>query len=365
MVKKGIAIILIFVLLISSAACREKADPGNADITSISTSEEQQKAEEPASEQEGTKPDGSDGEGTAKEEDGTVDNFVFPEEGTRPFAVMIDNQGSAVLPQGGLHMAQVVYEIIVEGGITRYMPVFWNVDPEMIGPVRSSRHYFLDYAMEHDAIYVHFGQSPQALKDLQSYKINNINGIYVAGVFWDLTKDKGNWQDSYTSMEKAKEYANKVGYRTETDKKHVFTYNRKDAELQSAEKAEKVSITYSDGYISRYEYDATTKTYMRFRNGKPHMERITGEQLAVKNIIIQVVKNQRIKGDKEDRQELFNVGSGNGWYITNGKVIKIKWSKASRPEPTQYTDEAGNPIALNPGQTWVQIAPSADRVVIE
>lgn len=364
--KRGIAAILIFMLLMSTAACNKGKEPEKDATADQSTVEQAEPSDDQsATADESTTSGGEEPAEAAEPENEKEDNFIFPEKGIRPFAVMIDNEGTRPLPQGGLYLAQVVYEIIVEGGVTRLMPVFWNVDPEMIGPVRSSRHYFIDYAMEHDAIYVHFGQSPQALKDLQSYKINNINGIYVAGVFWDLTKDKGNWQDSYTSMEKAKEYANKVGYRTETDKKHVFTYNRKDAELQSAEKAEKVSITYSDGYISRYEYDATTKTYMRFRNGKPHMERITGEQLAVKNIVIQVVKNQRIKGDKEDRQELFNVGSGNGWYITNGKVIKIKWSKASRPEPTQYTDEAGNPIALNPGQTWVQIAPSADRVVIE
>ena len=94
----------------------------------------------------------------------------------RPIAVMIDNHKGA-WPQVGLNDAYIVYEIIVEGGETRLMPVFKGKDLEKIGPVRSARHYFIDYALENDAIYVHFGSSPQALSDIATYKVNNINGI--------------------------------------------------------------------------------------------------------------------------------------------------------------------------------------------
>ena len=93
----------------------------------------------------------------------------------RPVAIMIDNHKGA-WPQAGLNDAYIVYEIIVEGGETRLMPVFKGKDLDKIGPVRSARHYFLDYAMENDAIYVHFGSSPQALSDIATYKVNNING---------------------------------------------------------------------------------------------------------------------------------------------------------------------------------------------
>ena len=366
--KRGIAAILIFMLLMSTAACNKGKEPEKDATADQSTVEQAEPSDDQsATADESTTSGGEEPAEAAEPENEKEDNFIFPEKGIRPFAVMIDNEGTRPLPQGGLYLAQVVYEIIVEGGVTRLMPVFWNVDPEMIGPVRSSRHYFIDYAMVHDAIYVHVGQSPQAEKDLKNLKINNVNGIYVGGgVFWDLTTDKNNWQDTYTSMEKVKEYVSKVKYRTETDKNHVFTYSQKDTEpADGAQKADKVSISYSGGYYTGYEYDPSSRTYMRYRNGKPHMERITGEQLSAKNIIIQVVKNQRIKGDTEDRQELFNVGSGSGWYITDGRAMEIKWSKASRSEPTRYTDESGNLIILNPGQTWVQIAPSREGVTIE
>ena len=98
--------------------------------------------------------------------------FILPQEGIRPIAVMIDNEGTRSLPQGGLDKAQIVYEVIVEGGLTRLMPVFWGTNPEMIGPVRSARDYFLDYIMEYDAIYVHVGGSPQAGMDIKKLKIN-------------------------------------------------------------------------------------------------------------------------------------------------------------------------------------------------
>lgn len=111
------------------------------------------------------------------EPDEPEEKFMLPKEGVRPIAVMIDNEGSKVLPQGGIGIAQVVYEMIVEYGDTRYMALFWDNLPDMIGPVRSSRHYFIDYLMEYDAIYAHIGWSDYAYRDLKRYEIDNIDGV--------------------------------------------------------------------------------------------------------------------------------------------------------------------------------------------
>lgn len=267
---------------------------------------------------------------------------------------------------GGLDKAQIIYEIIVEGGETRFMPIFWETEPELVGPVRSSRHYFLDYVLEHDAIYVHFGWSPMAMRDISKLKINNINGVANGGeIFWDLTQDGNNWQDSYTSMEKIMGYVEKVKYRTTSDKKTVFTYNTEDIELEEGIKAERVNIKYNQLNISEYIYDNATGKYSRVRKAKPHMERVSSEQIKTKNVIIQFAKNYTIPGDKEDRQEVVTVGNGEGWFITCGKAIKIKWSKGSRSEATEYKDENGNVIKLNPGQTWIQIIPLYGKVEME
>lgn len=310
-----------------------------------------------------TEPGPADDQETGK--DDKVE-FILPAEGVRPYAVMIDNEGTKCLPQGGLNLAQIIYEVIVEGGETRLMPVFWNVNPEMIGPVRSSRHYFLDYAMEHDAIYVHFGWSPMAINDISKFKINNINGLTDDGnVFWDLTKDKYNWQDSYTSMEKVEAYVKKVKYRTQTENKPIFMYNEADSMLEGGQKADGIKITYSHAYKCGFEYDEKSLSYNRTRKGEPQMERVTEEQLKTKNIIIQHVKNYTIEGDTEGRQEVVTVGSGSGWFITCGKAVKIEWSKASRDKATRYLDENGKAIVLNPGQTWIQVVPLSGKVEFE
>jgi hypothetical protein len=307
------------------------------------------------------------GEDTSGSEKGKGDlNFTLPKEGIRPYAVMIDNEGTRPLPQGGIYLAQVIYEIIVEGGTTRLMPVFWDKEPTMIGPVRSSRHYFIDYAMEHDAIYVHFGYSPKAMQDIKTYKINNINGVANGGeVFWDLTKDRNNWQDSYTSMEKVKGYVERVKYRTETDKGLAFKYSEEDYDFTAGSSALNINIKYTSSYDCSFKYDEERKLYLRYRKGNPHMERITDEQLTAKNIIIQKVSNYTIKGDDAGRQEVNNVGSGEGYFISNGKCIEIKWSKKSRTDQTKYLDTDGNEIVLNPGQTWIQITPTNGKVTFE
>jgi len=370
--KRSLILPFFLVLLVSmivavSVSCSGKKEN---DVSNPVMSENSQANTDGESNAEPNNPEETEEENEKENEDKNepTENtgFVFPIEGVRPVAVMIDNEGTKSLPQGGLHLAQLIYEAIVEGGETRLMPVFWGTTDELVGPVRSSRHYFLDYAMEHDAIYVHYGWSPMAITDIKKFKIDNINGVANGGeIFWDLTKDKYNWQDSYTSFDKIREYVNKVKYRTNTDKKLVFSYNKTDVQPSEGQNAVKVNIRYSHAYTCGFEYDSLSGTYKRFRKGKPQMERVTGEQLTAKNIIIQYVNNYTIKGDTEGRQELDTVGSGKGWFITKGKAVPIKWSKKARETATLYTDEKGNAITLNPGQTWIQIVPLSGKVEME
>ncbi len=354
MLKKLALIILILILPLLLLSCSGKDDSSEQEASTVENTTTVPVVPSPMETTvEQTAPDPAEG-------------FVKPAAGIRPIAVMIDNEGTRSLPQGGLDKAQVIYEVIVEGGETRLMPIFWNVAPEMIGPVRSSRDYFLDYTMEHDAIYVHFGWSPKAQRDIPKLKINNINGVSNGGeIFWDLTKDRGNWQDSYTSMQKIMDYVKKVKYRTETDKKPVFSYNDADVELSGGQSAVKLSLRYSASYTCGYEYDPAAKAYNRIRKGSPQMERVTGKQLKARNIIIQYTHNNAINGDDKDRQELDTIGSGNGYFITCGKAVKIKWSKEARSAQTKYTDESGKEITLNPGQTWIQVLPLTGKVTIE
>ena len=283
----------------------------------------------------------------------------------RPIAVMIDNVGSA-RPQAGLNDAYMVYEIIVEGQQTRMMALFKNKNLDKIGPIRSSRHYFLDYALENDTIYVHYGWSPKAKSDISALSVNNINGIYEStSSFWRV-KDKTSPHNVVTSTDKILEIAKRKGYATTSTKKSVLNYTSKEVELEDGTDATNIKLPYSKTYSVSYKYDAETKKYTRYYNKTLQKDWTTKEEVKTKNIIITFAKNTQLNdGSGKDRQNLSNIGTLDGYYITNGKAIKIKCEKTSRKDQTVYKDLEGNEIKVNDGNTFVQIVPIDANVTIE
>ena len=283
----------------------------------------------------------------------------------RPIAVMIDNHNQA-WPQAGLNKAYLVYEAIVEGGETRLMALFKGVTVDKIGPVRSSRHYFLDYAMENDAIYAHFGWSPQAQSDITKYSIDNINGITESeSTFWRV-KDKAAPHNAVTSTEALLKAAKSKGYKTTSDKKSVLNYTTDEVNLEDGQGATSVTIPHSTLQTVKYEYDEKNQVYKRYARKKAQTDWDTGNSITTKNIIITFCDNYTLP-DSEDkgRQGLKNTGTFDGYYITNGKAIKIKCIKEARNTQTKYQDLQGNEIKVNDGNTWINICPKDAKVVID
>lgn len=290
----------------------------------------------------------------------------------RPIAVMIDNNTNA-WPHSGLEKAYLVYEIIVEGGETRLMALFKGQDVKQIGPIRSSRHYFLDYALENDAIYTHFGWSPQAKSQISSLGVNNINGMY-----YDSGKSKTDtskfWRQSskyaphnaYTSTEVLLKLAKDQGYKTTSDKESVLNYVTEEVELEDGINATNISIPYNGANnVIQYKYDEEKKVYTKYSKDKKQVSEDTGKALTTKNIIITFADNDPLNdGSGKGRQDLHNIGTLNGYYITNGKAIKIKCIKKSRKEQTVYQDLEGNEIKVNDGNTYIQICPLNSKVKI-
>ena len=283
----------------------------------------------------------------------------------RPVAIMIDNHKGA-WPQAGLNDAYIVYEIIVEGGETRLMPVFKGKDLDKIGPVRSARHYFLDYAMENDAIYVHFGSSPQALSDIATYKVNNINGISESeSNFWRV-KDKKAPHNVVTNTKKIFEMASSKKYRTTSNASSLLNYQEKEVELNDGMVANEIQIPYSTSNVVSYKYNEQTKRYERYSKGNKQVDWSTKEVISTKNIIITFAENYTLNDvENKGRQGLKNIGDKKGYYITNGKVIEIVCSKPSRTEKTVYKDLQGNKINVNDGNTFIHICPIDANVVIK
>ena len=283
----------------------------------------------------------------------------------RPIAVMIDNHSGA-WPQAGLNQAYMVYEIIVEGGETRLMALFKGQNIDKIGPVRSARHYFLDYAMENDAIYAHFGWSPQAQSDISKYSIDNINGITEStSTFWRV-KDKNSPHNAVTSTEALLKVAKAKGYKTTSDRESVLNYVTDEVLLEDGQDATTVTIPHSTLQTVRYEYDAENKVYKRFARNKAQTDWDTGDPITTKNIIITFCDNYTLSdSENKGRQGLKNIGTFDGYYITNGKAIKIKCIKEARNLQTVYQDLEGNEIDVNDGNTWVNICPTDADVEIE
>ena len=283
----------------------------------------------------------------------------------RPIAVMIDNNIDA-MPQAGLNDAYLVYEIIVEGGETRLMALFKDVDLDKIGPIRSARHYFLDYALENDAIYVHFGWSPQAQSDVKKLAVQNINGIYESSKSFWRVKDKYAPHNAVTSTEKILEIAERKEYKTTSSKDSVLNYVAEEVNLDSDMEATKITIPYSYYNTVEYEYDENLKEYVRYSRDKKQVDWDTKETVTTKNIIIVKCENWTLNdGENKGRQTLDNVKTLNGYYITNGKAIEITAEKSTRSSQTVYKDLEGNEIEVNDGNTFIQICPIDAKVKIE
>lgn len=283
---------------------------------------------------------------------------------SRPYAVMINNISVARRLQSGLQDAYIVYEIIVEGGISRYMALFMDQNTTRIGSIRSSRHYFLDYALENDAIYVHHGQSPQAQRDFSALSIDRVVVDNSKTGWRDTSLNVSSEHTLFTSIEKLK---NGLGnLRTTRNKNLLLNYSADEIDTSNIEDvldANKISLVYSNSTKVYYEYNSDNKYYLRSTEIGPHVDYVTKEQYHFKNIIAYQVGNTTLNdGENKGRQEIDNVGSGKGYYFTDGKVIPIKWKKESRKSQTEYTLMDGTALKVNDGNTFIQIVPTSGSI---
>lgn len=307
-------------------------------------------------------------EGNQDENSVTVVNDERPQEpkskytsDTRTIAVTIDNVGSAI-PQTGFNDAMLIYEAIVEGGYTRFLAVFKNPTVESIGPSRSARPYFIDYAMENDSIFVHYGGSDKALAEVKSLGINNVNGIESPGkVFWRTNK-KSAPHNAIVNVAEVWKYAEKKGYRTKTTQRNVLNYKARGVELENGEEALKVTIPYAHSNVN-FRYNEEKKLYERYVGNTVQKDWLSGDVLTAKNIIITFANNYTT--DEENgygRQAIQNIGTLDGYYITEGKAVKIKCKKTSRSARTEYQDLEGKEIEVNDGNTYIQIVPPSMNI---
>ncbi|KKU30968.1 MAG: hypothetical protein UX44_C0009G0008 [candidate division WWE3 bacterium GW2011_GWA1_46_21] len=291
----------------------------------------------------------------------------------RPLAVMINNHTDA-RPQAGLVYVDVVYEIVAEGGITRFLAFFHSKIPEKIGPIRSVREYYLVLVKElGDAMLMHIGWSPQALEAIETWPVRSLGR--GGAVFW--RENPRNVATEHTAYSNGKDLLQRgleLGW-DGVEEIDPWAFKDDHTAYESAAAASSVSVDfwYKGDYSAIWEYDPVTNSYKRFLgydsagNPVPHIDDVTKEQLKFKNLIVQFAQEQSIDGDDKGRLDYKLVGTGNALIFLDGKVLNSTWDKDERGERTKFYDENGEKIKFNRGKFWISIVPdrNADQVVYQ
>lgn len=278
-----------------------------------------------------------------------------------PYAVMIENL-STVRPQKGISLAGVVYETLAEGGITRFLAVFSGEEVKEIWPVRSARHYYLEWSSEYNALYVHVGGSPQAYEMISQFKIPVLNEISSDAIyFWRGLE--GMPHNLYTSSELLEKAIADKKYEERMPPKYQSWKFKDEKKIDQRPEDEKfIKIGFFGDYAVEFKYDHQSNTYLRFNGGVSHKDRLTDKQLVPKNVVVQKVPNERLFNDEKDRIELDVTGEGQVFVFRDGEVIEGKWRKKDRLSRTKFFDKNDREISLNRGQTWVVVVPGERSV---
>jgi len=279
--------------------------------------------------------------------------LVSPDKlGRHILAVVIENHPDA-RPQSGLNQAEIVYEALTEGGITRFLAFYYCHEAEELGPVRSARTYFLDWLSPYQAAFAHAGGSAEALALIPQYHIRDLN--HSANYFWRV-----NWRQAphnlYTNTKNLWAYALAKKY----SPPQFPTYSFKEDEPSSNPQASNIVINYSNSnFVVKYHYEIATNRYLRFQGGRAFKDKLTGEQIAPKNIIVAFMQ---ITPKQGGGVTIKTSGSGKILAFLDGRVIAGTWQKKSREEKLFFYDQEGKEISFNRGSLWIEVVPLGTKV---
>lgn len=274
----------------------------------------------------------------------------------RPLCIMINNIIDA-MPQSGISQADITYEMIVEGSITRYMCVFKDYDNiEKLGPVRSSRHYYVEKSNMLGGLYAHYGWTSFAEEKINQLGVDNMNGIEgVGGVTYYRDNSRYAPHNVYTNGEMLNAGIEYMGYTKDYKEgfQKSFAFNYEDTDLTGGIAAGNVTVPFNSYYTPWFEYDSTSKLYKRFQYGEAQIDQETGEQLVYKNILAIYAPYSPIH---DVLLQIDWTRGGNGYYITNGMAVPITWKNENGV--VKYYDQSGSQLKMNPGKTFVEVLDS-------
>jgi len=299
----------------------------------------------------------------------------------RPFAAVINNHTRA-LPQSGIASADIIYEVLAEGDITRLVGIFQSYIPEKLGPMRSARDYFIDFALNHDAMFIHHGSSPTGYSRINTLRVTNLDGMSLEGsVFWrdrtypywaHNTGTRPLEHSSYTGRERLFTHVNNRSIRyywPEDAAAFGFNFTQSAAGHHPVTagpgngQANIVRVPFSQWYVRTFIFDPETGLYMVEDRHGPHLDAETGGQVTVGNILVQFT-NMRVV-DAEGRRVVDTVGQGAGYLINGGQYQPVRWAKDSHTAPMRWYFPDGTPLTLRPGRVWVCVFQANGTVSFE
>jgi len=271
----------------------------------------------------------------------------------RSVAVMVNNHPAA-RPQSGLFKADIVYELLAEGNVTRFLAIFQSEKPEIVGPVRSARSYYIELAKGFDSLYIAHGNSPDAKEMLDSGYIDVLNGLYYDGTLFKRANFRKAPHNSYITFDNVLKGADQNGYEMEQAPPSLTFLTDDEVTKLAGETANKVSISYNDyTFSSLFEFDETLQKYKRFSNEEQTVDYETEESVLIDNILIIEAKHRII--DNSGRRDIDLTTGGKAFLVQKGKRIEVEWRNVEgRIVP--YRD--GEVVGLVPGRTWINIIPT-------
>ena len=291
----------------------------------------------------------------------------------RPVAVMLNNL-KAAQPQQGNSQADIIYELLAEGGITRMLAVY--LEPEglgLIGSVRSARQYYWEIAQGHDAVYIHAGASPEfyeTKKNLGLFTVDGVNGYYSsrdAGMFWrDRDRIPGHHYDyEHSLLTSGEAITAMLASRGLEEHSGGYAYEMTfadDGAPAGGVSAATVTVPFSTYKTGVFRYDADHGVYLVEEYGAPYIDGNDSAQVAVTNVL--VLQTSIVVLDDAGRIRV-DLSSGKGWFACGGRMIPIKWEKGGADSQLRYFTENGEPLALGRGKSYVCITPASQTVTAE
>jgi hypothetical protein len=271
-------------------------------------------------------------------------------------AVMIENSPDA-RPQSGLKEAGVVFEAIAEGGITRFMAIYQQEKPQLIGPVRSLRIYDIDWFTPFDASIAHVGGSAAALAEVRNGSFRDIDQFFN-GAYYYRSTDRAAPHNVYTTSAKLDALNAAKGYTSS----NPIGFARVDGKANTKPTATSININFSIPlYNTSYSYDAGNNDYPRSQDGAPHLDREEG-QIAPTVVVAMHVAETTVLQDGY-REAITTVGSGPATIFQNGTATNVTWTKKSQASQIVFTDASGKIVPLDRGQTWIAAVPNGEGSV--